>query len=245
MEKKDNFSNQAHLYAKYRPEYPDELYEFIFSKVQHFSSVWDCATGNGQVASVLAKYFSQVEATDISAKQIENAFTADNIHYAVQFAEKTDFQNQSFDLITVGQALHWFQLDDFFNEVKRVLKPDGVFTAWCYGLNSVNPEIDEITRYFYHNIVGPFWDKERMHIEKKYESISFPFPEIVTRHFHYKAEWTADEYLGYLSTWSSVQHYIKNKNTNPVELISKRIIDQWGSNKRMVLFPIHLKLVCL
>lgn len=245
MEQKDNFSRQAGLYAKYRPEYPDELYDFVFSKVKNFDIAWDCATGNGQVAKVLAEYFTAVEATDISAKQIENAFPANNIHYAVQIAEKTSFRDQSFDLITVGQALHWFSFDDFFKEVKRVVKPGGVFAAWCYGLNSVNPEIDKITQHFYRDIVGPFWDKERVHIEKKYESITFPFPEIITRDFYYNVEWSAEEYLGYMSSWSSVQHYIKNKNTNPIELISQSIIDKWGSNKRKVTFPIHLKLVCL
>jgi ubiquinone/menaquinone biosynthesis C-methylase UbiE len=245
MEKKDNFSRQADLYAKYRPEYPDELYQFIFSKIKNFDTAWDCATGNGQAAKVLAEHFSHIEATDISAKQIENAFPLNNIHYTVQIAEKTSFENHSFDLITVAQALHWFKFDDFFIEVKRVLKPDGIFAAWCYGLNSVNPEIDEITQHFYRDIVGPFWDKERVHIEKKYESIAFPFPEIISRDFHYHTEWSAEEYLGYLSTWSSVQHYIKNENSNPIELISQSIIDKWGRNKRTVIFPIHLKLVCL
>ncbi|MFM7021651.1 MAG: class I SAM-dependent methyltransferase [Flavobacteriales bacterium] len=245
MENKDNFSKQAELYAKYRPEYPAELYDFIFSKVQGFSAAWDCATGNGQVVKVLAKHFSKVEATDISAKQIENAYPADNIHYAVQIAERTSFTNQSFDLITVGQALHWFSFDAFFTEVKRLLKPKGVFAAWCYGLNTVNPEIDRITLHFYNDIVGPFWDKERQHIENKYASINFPFQDVLNRDFYYKAEWTADEYLGYLSTWSSVQHYIKSKNSNPLSLVSQSITDQWGGNKRSVTFPIHLKLVCL
>ncbi|MCX6182595.1 MAG: class I SAM-dependent methyltransferase [Bacteroidetes bacterium] len=245
MDNKDNFSQQAELYAKYRPQYPDELYEFIFSKVKHFDSAWDCATGNGQVAKVLSNHFTLVEATDISAKQIENAFLEGNIHYAVQIAEKTFFKNQSFDLITVGQALHWFNFDEFFNEVKRILKAEGVFAAWCYGLNTVHPEIDAITQHFYQEIVGPFWDKERTHIEKKYESITFPFQEITSKDFNYKVEWTADEYLGYLSTWSSVQHFIKIKNSNPIELISQELIDKWGMNKRTVTFPIHLKLVCL
>src|ERR1700674_1499230 len=108
---KDNFSQYAELYAKYRPSYPQELYDFILTQVNHKQAAWDCGTGNGQTAIVLSGYFEKVFATDISQRQLENAYPAANIFYSVQPAERTDFPDKTFDLITVSQALHWFQFD--------------------------------------------------------------------------------------------------------------------------------------
>src|SRR5882672_948119 len=120
---KDLFSAQAKQYAAFRPTYPEALYDFIFQHVHGNENAWDCATGNGQVAQRLARQFKKVYATDISQKQLDQASPANNIHYAVSPAESTPFPDHQFDLITVGQALHWFDLDKFYAEVKRVIKP--------------------------------------------------------------------------------------------------------------------------
>src|SRR5262245_31315897 len=103
---KDLFSKQANIYAAFRPTYPKELYDFIFSRVEKNHKAWDCATGNGQVAGYLANYFDKVYATDISQQQLDNAVKRDNITYSVSPGEKTSFEDQQFDLITVAQALH-------------------------------------------------------------------------------------------------------------------------------------------
>jgi len=105
---KDRFSKQATAYAAFRPTYPNELYRFILSQVKEKNAAWDCATGNGQVARDLSPHFEEVQATDSSANQIENAFALPNIHYSVSTAEKTFFPESTFDLVTVGQAIHWF-----------------------------------------------------------------------------------------------------------------------------------------
>ena len=85
---KDNFSKQADIYARYRPHYPVELFDFILAHVNNRQTAWDCGTGNGQSAKVLAGYFENVLATDISQKQIEHAEPAGNISYSVQPAEQ-------------------------------------------------------------------------------------------------------------------------------------------------------------
>ena len=71
---KDNFSKQADVYAKYRPTYPRDLFDFILSYVANKQAAWDCGTGNGQTAKELAVHFEKVVATDISQKQIDNAY---------------------------------------------------------------------------------------------------------------------------------------------------------------------------
>src|ERR1044071_3550840 len=108
---KDNFSKQSIAYAKYRPTYPQELYDFILSKVEKRDAAWDCGTGNGQTAKELSKYFKKVFATDISEKQIQNAHAVENIFYSMQPAEQTNFSDNTFDLVTVSQALHWFDVN--------------------------------------------------------------------------------------------------------------------------------------
>ncbi len=127
---KDLFSAQSKQYASFRPTYPKELYDFILSHVKNRSIAWDCGCGNGQVANDLSPYFEKIFATDLSAKQIENAVAAPNIKYFISKAEQTSFPDKSFDVITVGQAIHWFDFPAFYNEVKRVSKPDAVLAVW-------------------------------------------------------------------------------------------------------------------
>ncbi len=241
---KDNFSKQANIYAKYRPQYPAELFEFIFSRVNTFDCAIDMATGNGQAAIILAKKFNTILANDLSQKQIDSAVSTNNIEYSVQKAENTTYPNHCADLITVAQALHWFDFTKFFTEVTRLLKPQGTFVAWCYGLNSVNKEVDEITKDFYTNIVGPFWDAERKHIENNYRSIPFPW-KMEEKQFFYNVNWTLEEYLGYLSSWSSVQHYKNKMGSDPILDIEKKLKIVWINKALKVTFPIHLNLVCL
>lgn len=237
---KDNFSQDSGNYGKFRPTYPEELYNYILTKVKSTEMAWDCATGNGQVASKLSDYFKKVEATDLSNNQLEYAIRKTNITYSRQVAELTNFPGHHFDLITVGQALHWFNFDAFFNEVKRVLKPEGVFVAFGYGLNSVSPAVNEIINDFYHNTIGPYWDEERRYIDDQYQSINFPFSHIEHRKFEYQVAWNVNHYMGYLNTWSAVKHFIKANNFNPVDELVEQLFEPWGKGQRTVVFPIFL-----
>jgi len=238
---KDLFSNHAQDYAAFRPTYPKELYDFIFSHVKHFEQVWDVGTGNGQVARDLSKQFVKVFATDISANQIENAFNAENIFY-FQAGETTSFAETSFDLICVAQAIHWFDREKFYAEVNRVAKPGAMIAVWGYSLLSIDPEIDLTINDFYVNVVGPYWDKERRLIDEHYKTITFPFQEIETPSFSFSFQWTLPELQGYLNTWSSVQKLIKEKNFNPVEKLIDQIQPLWKFDKMEIKFPLFLRM---
>jgi ubiquinone/menaquinone biosynthesis C-methylase UbiE len=180
---KDNFSAQAKDYSKFRPTYPPEMIEYIVSFVKNKGTALDVATGNGQVAAALAKYFEQVQATDMSEKQIENAAKADNVTYKVEGAEHTDFGDNQFDLITVAQAIHWFDFDAFYKEVNRLLKPGGIIAVMGYGLFKTNEHSHKILSHFYHDIIGPYWDSERRYLDENYTTIPFPFEEIEVKQF--------------------------------------------------------------
>jgi len=240
---KDYFSSHSSIYAAFRPTYPDALYKFIFRHVQGKEKVWDCATGNGQVAIYLANHFNEVYATDLSQQQLNNALQATNIFYSTSPAEKTSFPDHTFDLITVGQALHWFDLPEFYNEVKRVGKPNSMLAVWGYERCSVSAEIDKLFSDFYLNVVGPYWDPARKLIEDEYRNIEFPFEEITAPRFRIIVEWTLEHYTGYLSSWSATQKYIKTNGNDPLAELIKKLENHWPSGEvRAVTFPVFLRL---
>ena len=234
---KDNFSSKSSSYAKYRPTYPQVLYQFLKEKLDKTEKAWDCGTGNGQVAGELANFFEEVQATDISQQQLDNAIRQPNIHYSVQTAEKTNFPDNSFDLITVAQAIHWFNCEAFYKEVARVLKPDGIIAVIGYSLFKSNPETDEVIHKFYRDIIGPFWDEERQYLDEKYKTIPFPFKELESPVFEQEYDWRFTHLIGYLKTWSAVKHYEKANGENPVDLIEDELKATFGAKNRVV-FPI-------
>lgn len=239
---KDNFSTQAGQYAKFRPVYPQEMIDFIVAQVTHKDTALDVATGNGQVAVQLAAYFKQVEATDISKKQLENAVNALNITYSEQSAEKTNFNKAQFDLITVAQAIHWFDFDAFYTEVRRILKPQGVIAVMGYGLFYSNAETDRVMKHFYEDITGPYWDPERRYLDENYTTIPFPFKEIDTPQFINEFTWSFEQLTGYLETWSAVQHYIKEHGSNPLDLVREDLRRSWENSDKKVYFPLLLRI---
>ncbi|PWU01532.1 MAG: SAM-dependent methyltransferase [Bacteroidetes bacterium] len=241
---KDRFSERAETYAQYRPGYPKELVEYVISFVNNKNLAWDCGTGNGQAASLLAEYFVKVFATDISEKQIANAKHLPNIFYSISPAENTSFPDQCFDLITVGQAYHWFKFDAFEKEAKRVGKPGGVVAVWGYNLMKTGDQsIDELVRNFYSKVVGPFWDAERKHVENLYQDIPFNFELLPSKDFEMKLEWKREGLVGYIQSWSAVQNFIKANSSDPVPEIQKEIFSIWPEDQiKTVSFPIFLKI---
>jgi hypothetical protein len=243
MSTKDYFSDQSKIYATFRPTYPEDLYQFIFQHLKKRSTAWDCATGNGQVAQYLSKHFDQVYATDISQKQIDNAFTADNIRYSVSKAEQTTFPDAQFDLITVAQALHWINVDEFYNEARRTANPGALLAVWGYSLLTIDEEIDPLFLDFYHNIVGPYWDSARRLVEQQYAGIPFPFEQITTPVFNLTVQWDLRQFTGYLSSWSATQKYIQVKGHDPVAPFTKTLQKYWKAETvKTASFPLFMKL---
>ena len=240
---KDNFSTQSDHYARYRPIYPDELFSYIAGLTPGKEAAWDCGTGNGQVAGKLAAYFTQVYATDISRSQLDNAVPSSNISYSLQPAEKTNFPDRLFDLIIVAQAIHWFNFDDFYKEVKRTLKQEGYLVVTGYHLLQITEEADALIRSFYEGVIGAYWDEERRYIDEKYQTIPFPFEEIKTPEFSLKLEWTLEHLLGYLNTWSAVKHFQKKNGYNPVDGLKEALGRAWGDQEyRTITLPLLLRI---
>jgi len=239
---KDNFSSGSDQYAKYRPAYPAEVFDYLNTLTIDKAAAWDCGTGNGQVARELAKSFEHVFATDLSRAQIDQAIHAANIHYSVQPAEKTEFKDGQFDLILVAQAIHWFDFEKFYAEVRRTGKPHALLCIMGYGLMSIDERIDPIIKHFYENRVGPYWDEERRYIDEHYATIPFPFDEIQVPDFINRQYWTLDHLTGYLGTWSAVKHFIRDNGYNPVSEVIQELERHWSrKEKKEVNFPLLLR----
>ncbi|RYD96002.1 MAG: class I SAM-dependent methyltransferase [Sphingobacteriales bacterium] len=239
---KDNFSTQAKGYAQFRPAYPAEMIDFIALLPDMRLNALDVATGNGQVAVALAQYFDKVYAIDISEKQLQQAPQAGNIFYSVQPAEVTNFADRQFDLITVAQAIHWFDFGAFYKEATRLLKHRGVLAVMGYGNVKTNPHSDVILGRFYKDIIGPYWDAERRYIDENYTTIPFEMMEEEAPVFENRFTWTFEQLTGYLETWSATQHYIKANGTNPVDGIRKELQESWEQSNREVVFPLLLRI---
>ena len=242
---KDHFSENTKDYAAFRPTYPTALFEYLSEISPDKKIVWDCATGNGQSAQELSKYFSQVLATDASASQIEQATKQPKIIYSVSVAEKTSIETGSVDLVTVAQAFHWFDQEKFFLEVKRVLKPKGVLAIWSYNLLNIRPDIDEVINHLYAETLEFYWQPERRMVEQGYGEIQFPFKQIETPGFVMKQEWSCSQLLGYLRTWSAVKKYKQEKGADPVAELSEEITALWGDpeEKLKVEWPLNIKVM--
>jgi ubiquinone/menaquinone biosynthesis C-methylase UbiE len=240
----DHFSGVAQRYAGFRPHYPAELFDYLATLVPPSSTVWDCACGNGQATLDLAVRFHKILATDASREQIGSASTRPNVHYSVALAEQSGLPDKSVGLVTVAQALHWFDFDRFFAEVKRVLIPGGVLAAWAYGINQVEGnEVNQRVQHFYSNIVGPFWPPERELVEKGYRTIPFPFAELTPPEFRMETRWTLEQLLGYFSTWSATNRFAKSTGRNPVPALAEELKALWpdATSTRLITWPLTLR----
>jgi SAM-dependent methyltransferase len=241
---KDYFSSHAAVYAQFRPVYPKALYDFLLPLVAEKRVAWDCGCGNGQVASVLSEHFEHVEATDMSRKQIHHAIAKPNVEYHVCAAEHTPIESNFVNLITVAQALHWFDMEAFFGEVQRVSAPNAIIAIWCYSLMEINPQIDGVIHRLYSDTLGEqYWDPARKYIDEHYKTVPFPFEEIEAPEFSINVSWTLPQLLGYLSSWSAVQHYIQKNDTNPVDLYVEELEQVCGGLVTIdIRFPLYLRI---
>ncbi|MEQ9006812.1 MAG: SAM-dependent methyltransferase, partial [Ekhidna sp.] len=112
-----------------------------------------------------------------------------------------------------------------------------------YGLVQVDGQVGEIIKEFYWNVTHPYWDPERDHIEKAYQTIPFPFNEITdVPKFKMKKEMMLDDLVGYISTWSAVQHYKKDKGHSPIDQFHHDLMKVGNGERLMVEFPLFTRL---
>jgi len=240
---KDHFSGNSDQYQTYRPGYPQDLFRQLSGLTDTHDLAWDCATGNGQAASELCEYYSQVVATDASQTQIRSAVRNPKICYWVATAERSAIRSGSVDLIAVAQAMHWFDLDGFTSEVSRVLKPGGILAAWTYGLTRVDPGVDAVVNHLYGPVLDAYWPPERKLVENGYQDFELPLPEIDMPEFKMTQQWTLPRLMGYLGTWSAVKRYRQQTGVDPLAVLSAEFHAQWGEvdKPKQITWPLRTR----
>ena len=238
------FATEAEDYAHLRPTYPDSLFAFLATIAPARGAAWDCATGNGQAATHLAEYFDRVVATDESGEMIAQAPPDPRITYRVAEAEESGLEGGSVDLVTVASAIHWFDLERFYAEVNRVVKPGGAVAAWTYYTPVFGNEVDPIIRRLAHDILGPYWDARVHYVVDEFHDLPFPFEPIEAPSFRTDMTWDMRDLLGYFETWSSSIKYREANHESPTRLIEDDLARAWGDpqQRRHLHFPLYIRL---
>lgn len=242
MSKNDHFSSFAQTYASFRPTYPDELFKWLAQTAPSQQHAWDCATGNGQAAHSLANHFDHVTATDVSSTMIAAATPNPKITFQVAPAESTDIPAQSVDLITVAQALHWFDLPPFWTLCRDALKPNGVLAVWGYLLPQVTDSIDALVKKYHDETVGPFWPPDRQPLLEGYASINPPASSMTAPSFKMNSESNVDQLIGMLDSWSATHRARGATNSDPLAPLIPQLRSAWGApSTRPVTWPLVLR----
>lgn len=239
----DHFSGQSSAYAEFRPTYPDALGEWLAMMAPSPNCVWDCATGNGQAATMLARHFTTVIATDASEAQIARAVPDDRITYRVASAYASGLPDTSCDVVTVAQAAHWFSLPEFYAEAARVLRPGGLLALWGYArLESDNPPLDAVVHDFQYRELAGWWPTGRELVDDEYRSLAFPWARIQSPPFTMSVRWTREQLLGYIASWSAVVRKRDASGRDPLLDLAPRLRALWPDDHdvRAIRWPLFM-----
>ena len=238
----DLFEDKTEIYAQARPRYPTALYEWLADVCPAREAAWDVGCGNGQAAVDLRKYFNRVEATDVSPSQIANAIATEGVSYSVQPAESTSFSSQSFDLVCVAQALHWFDHSQFWPEVKRVLKPGGIFAAWGYTWPHLNEVLDELLDRSLLSVIRPYWAAQNQLLWDRYVDVPMPFRCVEVPAIELSMKWSTQQLFAYFHSWSATRRCME-ANGDAFFLSSfEEVSSAWGENPKR---PVSMEFVVI
>jgi SAM-dependent methyltransferase len=243
MTYEDHFSGHADAYARHRPRYPAELFAWLAGVIPDRTLAWDAGTGNGQVAVALTDHVKEVVATDASADQLARAVSHAHVAYRHEPADRVSLPAASVDLITAGAAAHWFDLDAFYREVRRVGKKGSVVALFSYGPRDVGDALGPIVRRFQDEVLDGFWPERIQYVHDRYATLPFPFDELAAPSFVMTADWNLGDLLAFLDTWSASQRYLQERGTRAIDAIALELASAWGdpAERREMRWPLFLR----
>ena len=171
-------------------------------------------------------------ATDASAEQLTLAPRHSRVEYKVARSESAGLEDHSAALITVAVAVHWFDFDQFYAEVRRTLSPEGLIAVWCYSLPAIEPVIDRILDRYLRETLADYWPERFRYIYEQYRTLPFPFEEVKTPKFSMETYWDLSQVLGFLHSWSGTANYEKQMGHNPIHIIRPLLTEAWGDEPR-------------
>jgi ubiquinone/menaquinone biosynthesis C-methylase UbiE len=236
----DHFSRIAAAYLKGRLGYPASLFDYLAGLCENHEQAWDCATGSGQAVPGLACRFKSVVATDISGELLAGAEMFPNVIYSKAPAESSGIDRSSVDLAIAAQALHWFDLQMFWAELRRILKPRGIFAFWGYTWPIVDARVDSLLDHFCVAL-KPFWPGRSSILHSEYRAVEPPFQKLATPPFEMSVAWTSADYLAHVQSWSAVRYCRERGREDIVADFQSRLTSGWSENERReARWPLHL-----
>jgi ubiquinone/menaquinone biosynthesis C-methylase UbiE len=252
------FDKQAKEYLKYRPTYPASWFSELASLTANHQLAWDVGAGNGQASVSIAEHYDRVIATDVSKEQLELAQRHPKVTYSLAPPVMTDEELSSIvgeegsvDLVTVATAVHWFDLETFYSQVKRILrKPGGVVAVWTYANRSVSSAVDAVFRDFVESAM-PYANPKGRYALDGYRTLPFPFEPVLESgkggegnpmETDMEKEVSLDEYLGWFRSSSAVT----TAREKGVELLNESVLrrfrEAWGDENKTYncKFRLHL-----
>jgi SAM-dependent methyltransferase len=239
----DHYSALADAYARHRPRYPQQLFEWLAASVAGHSLAWDAGTGSGQVAVQLAAYFDQVVATDASSDQLARAAAHERVQYRNEHSGSVSLPPQSVDLITAGAAAHWFELESFYGEVRRVAKSGAVIALFSYGPRDIADAVGPAMHRFHEDVLAGFWPERIQYVHDRYATLPFPFQEIEAPPLLMTARWNLRDLLALLDTWSASQRYLQQRGRRAAGEVADELAVAWGDpeERREFRWPLFVR----
>ncbi len=236
---RDHFSHDSAGYAAHRPTYPEQLAEWLARESPARTLAWEAGCGSGQLSPLLAGRFERVLATDASAQQIAAASAHPRVEYRVAPAEASALPDRCADLVVAAQAAHWFELERFYAEARRVARPGALLALVSYGKTRIAPDLDPLIDEFHDHTLAGHWPPERAHVVDGYARLSFPFERLAVPELAIEREWGIEELLAYVRTWSGVVALLRAGKAAELERFEVRLRALWGA-RRLVRWPLTL-----
>lgn len=239
---RDHFSDRPRDYAAHRPGYPAALVDWLASLPARRDLALDAGCGSGQLSTLLGDRFARVIAIDASAPQLAEASPHARVEYRVARAEDTGLDDATVDLLTVAQAAHWFDVDAFHREARRIVRPGGAVAWISYGVVELDGPAAEVLRAIRAEVAS-FWPPERRHVESGYRTLDFRFDELDAPPLAIRLPWTADDFANYVETWSATKRAADERGAEIVARFRRDIREAWGdpAQRRDVTWPLVVR----
>jgi SAM-dependent methyltransferase len=242
-------------YENYRPELPEKLIGLLsaYSAPRVPELVVDLGSGTGKSSRAWQGKAKSIVGIEPSKEMISMARLqthAPEVHYVHARAEQTGLPDQCADYIVVSSAIHWMEPDATLREVKRVLKPEGIFAFWGSTLPPVSPflELDQAYFYFKHTLESRFLLSEptpRWAWDETLECIRRNKCFRIHRYFHFdqSLQWNAVNYINWLGT-TLPDNYRREEQafTDLLKGFCEQVHKVLGNEKHAMFFnyPVHV-----
>lgn len=239
----DHYSEGAANYRRSRPSYPAALIDWLAAFAGGRTLAWDAGCGSGQLSVPLARAFERVVASDASPEQVRVGRVHPRVHYRVARSDESGLPDAVVDLSVAAQAAHWFDLDAYFSEVRRVARPGSGVALVTYGRPRLTADLDGLLEHLHTVELAPFWPEERRHVEQQYRSLPFPFDEVPVPELEMTHRWDLARFRGYVESWSAVRAWRAREGDDGLVRFSEALAEGWREpdEPREVRWPISVR----